>query len=168
MNVFCSTSFPLTSTRWVRTTIKLCTLHSLSSALSFKSKQHQEIPKKSWECWESNPALLGVKGEHYLCAMPDECYCTSSFSTMFEWLHICSLPLIHVFVQVGMSRIVCLWNEQLRGSWPNLILPILAYSCVRDKLNPSFQCNRSNNGSTSAATKKVETGGQMFCAGYFE
>ena len=33
--VFCSTSVPLTSTRWVQTTIKLfCTVHSLSSALS--------------------------------------------------------------------------------------------------------------------------------------
>ena len=31
---FFSTSLPLTSTRWVRTTIKLCTVHSLSSTLS--------------------------------------------------------------------------------------------------------------------------------------
>ena len=31
---FCSTSLPLASTRWVQSTIKLCTVHSLSSVLS--------------------------------------------------------------------------------------------------------------------------------------
>ena len=35
VSFFCSsTSLPLTSTRWVRTTIKLCNVHSLSSVLS--------------------------------------------------------------------------------------------------------------------------------------
>ena len=32
--LFCSTSLPLTRTRWVRSTIKRCTVHSLSRALS--------------------------------------------------------------------------------------------------------------------------------------
>ena len=34
IRLFCSTSLHLTSTRWVWTTIKLCTVHSLSSGLS--------------------------------------------------------------------------------------------------------------------------------------
>ena len=35
-----------------------------------KSQQHQEILKKSWECWELNQGHLDVKRKCYLCAMP--------------------------------------------------------------------------------------------------
>ena len=67
---FFSTSLPLTSTRWVRTTIKLCTVHSLSSGLSLNLSDIKKFRKSLGERWESNPGRLGVKYEHYLCAMP--------------------------------------------------------------------------------------------------
>ena len=41
-------------------------LSTLLSCAVNKSQQHQE--KNSWECWGSNPGLLGEKQEFYLFA----------------------------------------------------------------------------------------------------
>ena len=71
--LFCSTNLPLTSNKWVRSTIKLCSVLSLSSALSINISNIKKfrIPKKSWEHWESNLGLLGEKQESYpLCFAP--------------------------------------------------------------------------------------------------
>ena len=56
---FWSSILPLASTVLVQSTIKLCTVHCLSSTLSIS--QHQSR--------ESTPEPLGVKPERYLCAM---------------------------------------------------------------------------------------------------
>ena len=64
MNVFCSTSLPLTSTRWFD--------QLLSFALSTLSKQCS-VDKTQRERRESNPERLGGKRERYLCAMPSPC-----------------------------------------------------------------------------------------------
>ena len=57
--IFCSTSLPLTSTKWVQSTIKLCTVLSLSSALSINlgNIEIENIRERR----ESNPVLLGKK-----------------------------------------------------------------------------------------------------------
>ena len=65
-NIFCSTSLPLTSTRWFNKHIQAFP-HSkkwrhLISATS-------RIEKNSWEHRESNPGLLGKKRNSYHCAM---------------------------------------------------------------------------------------------------
>ena len=75
-NLFCSTSLPLASTRWVQSTIKhffhaLCT-HTKQCTAVDKSLRHQEIwisPKKSWKRRELNPGRLSEKCKSYLCAM---------------------------------------------------------------------------------------------------
>ena len=60
--LFCNASLPLSNTRWVQLTLSTV----LSSAVN-KSQLHQE--KNAWDCWESNPGLLGEKQGCYLCAM---------------------------------------------------------------------------------------------------
>ena len=66
-SLFCSTSMPLTSTRWVQLTFSsLCPLYYKQHCQK-KSQRHWTIPKKFLgECWESNP---GEKQECFLCAM---------------------------------------------------------------------------------------------------
>ena len=60
-----STSLLLTSTRWLRSTIKLlhCLL-SLSSAITIKLGRINFF-EKNWECRESNLGRLGGKRERY-------------------------------------------------------------------------------------------------------
>ena len=65
LTLFCSTSLPQASSRWVRLTFyKL--LSTVCIAVN-KSQQHQE--KNSWECWETVPGLLGEKQVGYLFAL---------------------------------------------------------------------------------------------------
>ena len=60
---FLSTSLPLTSTRWVQSTIKLCTVHSLTSAFLINSATSNL--KKNRERRISNPGLLDENQERY-------------------------------------------------------------------------------------------------------
>ena len=61
---------PLTSTGWVRMTIKPCIVHTLTNAAVIKSQWHRIfLDLKNQEHWESNPGRLGVERERYLCAM---------------------------------------------------------------------------------------------------
>ena len=57
--IFCSTNLPLTSTKWVQSAIKLCTVHLQSSALSINlgNIEIENIRERR----ESNPVLLGEK-----------------------------------------------------------------------------------------------------------
>ena len=66
---FCGTSLPLTSTRGAWSTNKLCTVHSLSSALLINlGKIWVFLLKKTWERKESNLGLLCEKQDCYpLC-----------------------------------------------------------------------------------------------------
>ena len=63
--LFCSTSLPQVSTRFVRSAIKLCTVHSLSSTLSISLSNNEYF----LEHRESNPGPLGEKHKRYLCAV---------------------------------------------------------------------------------------------------
>ena len=64
--LFCSTSLPITSTRWFIQCIQAFPIykkcHRLISAIT-------RIQKNSWEHRESNPGLLGEKRELFHCAM---------------------------------------------------------------------------------------------------
>ena len=63
LNIFCSTSLLLASTRYVRSTFSgLCLLSSNQINLS-------SIEINFWECQELNPGPLGEKQLFYLCAM---------------------------------------------------------------------------------------------------
>ena len=62
---FWRTSLPLTSTRWVRKTIELCIVHSLSSELSEKLSNIEIF----WVRRESNPGPLGEKRKCNFCAI---------------------------------------------------------------------------------------------------
>ena len=62
---FGSTSLPLSFNRWLRSTIKHCAVHSLSSALSINLSNVKSFRK----CQKSNPGPLGAKRKRYLCAM---------------------------------------------------------------------------------------------------
>ena len=68
--VFCSTSLPLTSPRWVWSTIKLSALstHAKQCRCQWSSATSYQINFR--ECRESNPGWLGGKRKRYLCAMP--------------------------------------------------------------------------------------------------
>ena len=72
--VFCSTSLPLTNTRWVRSTIKLLHCPISKQCAVDKSQQHQVIlnSEKNWEHWKSKPGAAGREarmqfGPPYLC-----------------------------------------------------------------------------------------------------
>ena len=71
--VFCSTSLPITSTRWFNQCIQAFAYSKkcrwLISATS-RNYLGKIIQKNSWECRESNWGLLGEKCKCYLCAMP--------------------------------------------------------------------------------------------------
>ena len=69
LRLFCSTSLPLTSTRWFNQHIQAFP-HSKKCHWLLISATSRVIGKNSWECWESNPGLLGEKRKGYLCAMP--------------------------------------------------------------------------------------------------
>ena len=63
-----STSLLLTSTRWVCSTIKLSSVHSLSSGQSINLGNIEFFISKNWESRESNPGPLSEKQEHFpLC-----------------------------------------------------------------------------------------------------
>ena len=72
-NVFCSTRFPLTSTRWVRSTIEpLDCSHSLSIAALDKSQQHQNWKKSGMPGIKPRMAGLEARTLPLCYAIPPE------------------------------------------------------------------------------------------------
>ena len=66
---FGTTGLPPAWTRWVRSTFSSHCPHSSNQRRWLTSATWILFPLKFWECWESNPGLLGEKQVCYLCAM---------------------------------------------------------------------------------------------------
>ena len=89
----------------------------LSSAIK-ESQQHQE--KNSWECWESNPGLLGEKQVCNLCAMQ---------KIFFRYsLTLTSSHQYHSFAILSGNPVsIPLWSQRpkqeqrIRFRWPKII-----------------------------------------------
>ena len=70
LKLFWNTGLPVAQTRWVQSTFSSHCPLSYNQCRWLTSAALVTFPlKKFWECWESNPGLLGENQVCYLCAM---------------------------------------------------------------------------------------------------
>ena len=162
--VFCSTSLALTSTRWVRSSIKLCFVHSPSNALAiylenieFKKKlgMPRIEPRATWlEAKILSTVLCGSLEIQILCSILWYLYYSYFERLLFDECIRCFKSSFSRWISFSsdlnfatVSRSVWSCEAELRAS--------SRVSVKRSSLMASWRCRSDTNGSSRLKMKRL-------------